>query len=104
MSLFFNQITSAPRALPQVIEEDYFEMWAVGDDDTAGKTSAMFQAEHHRQSMGKQSWTNLWGLGKHGRHTMEITMEIMSQSPKRCGTYASWTSGKYEGNIMKVRS
>lgn len=27
----------------QVIEEDYFEMWAVGDDDTAGKTSAMFQ-------------------------------------------------------------
>lgn len=27
----------------QVIEEDYFEMWAVADDDTAGKTSAMFQ-------------------------------------------------------------
>ncbi|CAK9109715.1 Uncharacterized protein PF11_0207 [Durusdinium trenchii] len=27
----------------EVIEEDYFEMWAVGDDDTAGKTSAMFQ-------------------------------------------------------------
>jgi hypothetical protein len=59
-------------------------MWAVGDDDTAGKTSAMFQAEeHHRQSMGKQSWTNLWGLRKRGKHTMEIT----SQSPKRCGTY-----------------
>jgi len=27
----------------EVIEEDYFEMWAVGDDDTQGKTSAMFQ-------------------------------------------------------------
>ena len=27
----------------QVIEEDYFDMWAMGDDDTPGKTSAMFQ-------------------------------------------------------------
>mmetsp|Transcript_63528 Transcript_63528/g.149202 ORF Transcript_63528/g.149202 Transcript_63528/m.149202 type:complete len:180 (-) Transcript_63528:103-642(-) len=27
----------------EVIEEDYFDMWAVGDDDTPGKTSAMFQ-------------------------------------------------------------
>mmetsp|Transcript_39980 Transcript_39980/g.93574 ORF Transcript_39980/g.93574 Transcript_39980/m.93574 type:complete len:516 (+) Transcript_39980:104-1651(+) len=27
----------------EVIEEDYFDMWAMGDDDTPGKTSAMFQ-------------------------------------------------------------
>lgn len=37
-------IETAPQTCLQVIEEDYFEMWAVGDDDTQGKTSAMFQA------------------------------------------------------------
>ena len=37
-------IEIAPKRALQVIEEDYFEMWAVGDDDTQGKTSAMFQA------------------------------------------------------------
>merc|ERR1719336_2979020 len=29
--------------LAGVIEEDYYEMWAIGDDDTPGKMTAMFQ-------------------------------------------------------------
>merc|ERR1711920_30559 len=30
----------------QIVEEGYFEMWAIADDDTPGKTTAMFQVNH----------------------------------------------------------
>lgn len=29
-----------------VVEEGYFEMWALADDDTSGKTTAIFQVNH----------------------------------------------------------
>lgn len=38
LEIFFDGLYSA-----EVIEEAYFEMWAVSNDDTPGKTSAMFQ-------------------------------------------------------------
>lgn len=38
LEVFFDALYRA-----EVVEEDYFEMWAVNNDDTAGKTSAMFQ-------------------------------------------------------------
>ena len=44
--------TAWDESFDQVIEEDYFEMWAVADDDTAGKTSAMFQAATQRMLVG----------------------------------------------------
>jgi len=38
LEVFFDGLYRA-----EVIEEDYFEMWAVNNDDTPGKTNAMFQ-------------------------------------------------------------
>mmetsp|Transcript_72965 Transcript_72965/g.202450 ORF Transcript_72965/g.202450 Transcript_72965/m.202450 type:complete len:570 (-) Transcript_72965:188-1897(-) len=38
LEVFFDGLYSA-----EIIEEEYFNMWALADDDTPGKTSAMFQ-------------------------------------------------------------
>merc|ERR1712113_721483 len=41
LEVFFDGLYRA-----EVVEEKYFELWAIGSDDTPGKSKAMFQVSH----------------------------------------------------------